>query len=249
MLQSLRFRLPAFFLAGVALAGIVSTAIAVQLFQEHIRSQSLAQLKREARGLTELYQQAAIRSSDEGRSAPEFAATELEQATATRLFYVGSPIFPGQAPGLQQLPQSEVDWAALQDGQMITLDFTPPGEHKTFLAVGQPLRLPGGDSVFGALVVAKQKTELTQGWFTLVKLLFVALGVGLSSPERSPGTSRAGSPGPCWRSRRPPTASPAASTTSRSPRARTAARSAISPTGSARWPPAWPRPRSRSGTS
>jgi hypothetical protein len=44
MFKSLRFRLPAFFLAGVALAGIVSTAIAVQLFQDHIRSQSLADL-------------------------------------------------------------------------------------------------------------------------------------------------------------------------------------------------------------
>ena len=49
MFTSLRFRLPAFFLAGVALAGIVSTAIAVQLFQDHIRSQSLAELKREAK--------------------------------------------------------------------------------------------------------------------------------------------------------------------------------------------------------
>ncbi len=179
MLQSLRFRLPAFFLAGVALAGIVSTAIAVQLFQAHIRSQSVAQLKREARGLTQLYAQQAIRSSDEGRSAPDFAAAELEQATGARLYYVGLPIFPGQDPGLRKLKQSDVDWAALQDGKVITLEFTPAGENKTFLAVGQPLRLPGGDSVFGALVVAKPKTDLTQGWFTLVKLLFVALGVGL----------------------------------------------------------------------
>ncbi len=179
MFQSLRFRLPAFFLAGVALAGIVSTAIAVQLFQAHIRSESVAQLKREARGLTQLYAQQAIRSSDEGRSAPDFAAAELERATGARLYYVGLPIFPGQDPGLRKLKQSDVDWAALQDGKAITLEFTPSGESKTFLAVGQPLRLPGGDSVFGALVVAKPKTDLTQGWLTLVKLLFVALGVGL----------------------------------------------------------------------
>jgi two-component system sensor histidine kinase BaeS len=180
MFRSLRFRLPAFFLAGVALAGVVSTAIAVQLFQDHIRSQSLAELKREARGLTQLYQQAAIRSSDEGRSAPDFAAAELERATGARLFYVGVPIFPGQASGLNQLPQSSVDWEALQEGKVITFDFTPPGERKTFLAVGQPLQLAGADSpTFGALIVAKKKTELTHGWFSLVELLFVALGVGL----------------------------------------------------------------------
>ena len=181
MFRSLRFRLPAFFLAGVALAGIVSTAIAIQLFQDHIRSESLAELKREARGLTQLYRQAAIKSSDEGRSAPDFAATELERATGARLFYAGVPIFPGQASGLRELPQSTVkNWAKLQEGKVVTFDFTPPGEHKTFLAVGQPLQLGGADSpTFGALIVAKKKTALTHGWLSLVELLFVALGVGL----------------------------------------------------------------------
>jgi two-component system OmpR family sensor kinase len=180
MFRSLRFRLPAFFLAGVVLAGLVSTAIAGRLFQEHIRAQSLSELKREARGLTELYAQQAIRSSDEGRSAPDFAAAELEKATGARLFYVGVPIFPGQASGLRQLPQSSVDWNALQDGKVITFKFTPPGESKSFLAVGQPLQLAGAKSpTFGALIVAKPQTELTHGWVALVELLFVALGIGV----------------------------------------------------------------------
>lgn len=183
MFRSLRFRLPAFFLAGVALAGIVSTAIAVQLFQDHIRSQSLAELKREAAGLTQLYSQAATRSSDEGRSAPNFAAAELERATGARLFYVGVPIFPGQKSGLRELSQSQVgsdEWQRIQTGKVVTFDFTPPGEDRTFLAVGQPLHLTAGDSpIFGALIVAKKKTELTHGWLSLVELLFVALGVGL----------------------------------------------------------------------
>jgi two-component system, OmpR family, sensor kinase len=177
MFQSLRFRLPAFFLAGVALVGIVSTAIAVQLFQQHIRSQSLSELRREAQGFTQLYGRAAIKSSDEGRSAPDFAAPELERATGVRLFYVGPSVFPGQASGLRQLPQSQVDFKAILDGKVITFDFTPPGESRTFLAVGQPLRI--GDQVFGALIVAKKKTELTHGWLSLVALLLVALGVGL----------------------------------------------------------------------
>jgi signal transduction histidine kinase len=180
MFSSLRFRLPAFFLAGVVIAGLVSIAVAGRLFQEHIRSQNLSQLKREARGLTELYAQQAIRSSDEGRSAPDFAAAELEKATGARLFYVGVPIFPGQASGLRELPQSAVDWDALQEGRVITFDFTPPGEHKSFLAVGQPLKLAGGKSpTFGGLIVAKPKTDLTQGWLSLVELLFVAIGIGL----------------------------------------------------------------------
>ncbi len=180
MFTSLRFRLPAFFLAGVVIAGLISTAIAGRLFQQHIRSQSLSELKREARGLTELYARVAIRTSDEGRSAPDFAAAELEKATGARLFYVGVPIFPGQASGLRELRQSSVDWNALQEGKVITFDFTPPGEEKSFLAVGQPLRLGGTKSpTFGALIVAKPKTELTHGWVSLVELLLVALGIGL----------------------------------------------------------------------
>jgi two-component system OmpR family sensor kinase len=181
MFRSLRFRLPAFFLAGVALAGIVSTAIAVQLFQQHIRSQSLSELRREARGLTELYQRAAISSIDEGRSAPQFAAGELERATGTRLFYVGAPVFLRHGSGLRELTRDQVDlkrWQELVDGtKVITFDFTPPGEHKAFLAVGQPLELKGQN--FGALVVAKKKTELTHGWLSLIELFLVALGVGL----------------------------------------------------------------------
>ena len=98
--SSLRFRLPAFFLAGVALAGIVSTAIAVQLFQDHLRSQSLSELRREAKGLTQLYQAAALRSIDEGRSAPDFAGPELEKATGAHLYYVGAPVFFRHGSGL-----------------------------------------------------------------------------------------------------------------------------------------------------
>ena len=180
MFKSLRFRLPAFFLAGIALVGIVSTAIAVQLFQEHLRSQSLSELRREAKGLTQLYQVAAIRSIDEGRSAPDFAGPELEKATGSHLYYVGAPIFFRHGSGLRELDRDQVgsEWQALVDGQkVITFEFTPPGESKTFQAVGQPLQLEGQN--FGALIVAKKKTELTSGWFALFELLLVALGVGL----------------------------------------------------------------------
>ena len=181
MFRSLRFRLPAFYLAGVALAGIVTTAIAIQLFQDHVRSQSLSELRREAHGLSDLYAQQAIRSLDEGRSAPDFAGPELEKATGARLYYVGAPVFFRHGSGLRELFRSQVgnqEWQTLIDGKKVaTFEFTPPNEHKAFLAVGQPLVLEGQN--FGALVVARKKTELTHGWFSLIELLLVALGVGL----------------------------------------------------------------------
>ena len=51
MLQSLRFRLPALFLAGVLLAGIVSAAIAFRLLQSYSEDQSLKELRRDLESL------------------------------------------------------------------------------------------------------------------------------------------------------------------------------------------------------
>src|SRR4051794_1355151 len=180
MLRSLRFRLPALFLAGVALAGIISTAVAVRLFQDHIRTQTLSELRREATGLTRLYVEQAIRTNEEPLShAPSFAAAELERATGDKLFYVGVPIFPGQPSGLRSLPQSEVDWLTLQSGKEVSFEFTPKGFDRSYLAVAHPLRLEQGAPVFGALVVAKPNTALREGWVTLIKLLGLALAIGV----------------------------------------------------------------------
>ena len=54
-LGSLRFRLPALFLLGIALAGIVAALIALRLFQDYTREQTLVELRREAGGLAQLY--------------------------------------------------------------------------------------------------------------------------------------------------------------------------------------------------
>ena len=64
MLSSLRFRLPALFLAGIVVSGLIATAIALALFQNYARQQLLTKLRREANGLTQLYQKQAIAAND-----------------------------------------------------------------------------------------------------------------------------------------------------------------------------------------
>ena len=88
MLNSLRFRLPALFLAGIALAGLVTSLIALRLFQDFTRNESLQELRQEARGLADLYAEWAVRALDEDKAAPTFAASKLEAATGDRLFEV-----------------------------------------------------------------------------------------------------------------------------------------------------------------
>jgi len=176
MFQSLRFRLPALFLAGVVFAGLVAAIIALSLIQSYTHDESLRELKREAIGLTQLYANQALQSNDQGGGA--VSGKQLEQATGDSLFYVGLPIFPGQSSGLTQLPRSEVDWPSLRAGQVVTFEFKPPGQDRTFLAVAHPLRLEDSPA-FGALVVAKPKTALRHASLTLMKFIAFSLLGGL----------------------------------------------------------------------
>ena len=110
MFRSLRFRLPAFFLVGLVLSGLVSSLIAIRLFQDYTRDRALAEIRREAVGLSRLL------ASDAGDIA--IATQNLEEATGDRLFYVGLDPYPGASHDLESCsgprptPQLEtvVEW-------------------------------------------------------------------------------------------------------------------------------------------
>jgi two-component system, OmpR family, sensor kinase len=180
MLGTLRFRLTALFLIVVLVFGLVSIALAVRLFQDVTRSQSVRELRREAVGLAELYAEAALRSSEVGSEAPEFAAENLEAASGNELFYVGTSIFPGQHFGLARLPAAALGDVELDTQRLVTFEFTPPdGEHR-LIAAAQPVRLARGTEPFGHLVVGKPVTELREQWLTLLGRLTLALAVGIA---------------------------------------------------------------------
>src|SRR5215470_3539242 len=95
-------------MAGVVLAGIVTTLIAVQLFRELARDQLLRQLRQEAGGIAELYSNAVIadygaHTRPKSRSAPTFAAKNLEKATGDLIFFDGPVnLFPGEKSGFER---------------------------------------------------------------------------------------------------------------------------------------------------
>ena len=180
MLGTLRFRLTALFLSVVLVFGLVSIALAVRLFQDVTRSQSVRELEREAAGLADLYAESALRSSDEGAKAPEFAAENLELATGDELFYVGASLFPGQRYGLTRLPRSALGDVELDRDAVVTFEFTPPGDDRVLLAAAQPVQLVRGTEPFGWLVVAKPVTELREQWLTLLGRLVLALAAGIA---------------------------------------------------------------------
>ena len=175
---SLRLRLPAVFLLGIVLAGLVSALIAVQLFSGFTRNQSYEELGREARGIARLYGDAALRAADEGTPAPDFAPAALELATGDQLFYVGAPAFPGQSTGLERLAESAIPAAALTSNGPYRFQFRPPGRTRSYLAVSQPLRLERDGPTLGAIVVAKAQDVVRDQWLPLVARLAAAFAIG-----------------------------------------------------------------------
>jgi signal transduction histidine kinase len=174
LFRSLRFRLPAFFLAGAVLAGLVSTLIALGLFQDYTQDRLVAELRREARGLSRLYAQQAVRSQEQERPLPFVAPDRLEQASGSRIYYVGLRIIFKGTTRLRPLDQDAVRW---KDGQVRVFEFTPPDAKREFIAVSSPLRLDKKGPYFGAIVVAKPRAELRDRWQTLIERLAVA-GLG-----------------------------------------------------------------------
>ena len=255
MLRSLRFRLPALFLAGIAAAGIVSVAIAFQLLSSYSRSQSLKELRREASGLNQLLSEQAIKAViDKGAAAPAIEPPQLEKATGDRIYYFGVPPFPGEGnglAGLRPLPQDarkKIDVERIRVGHTQSFDFTPPheqGVHRRRRPVHRRERRPSA-----SLVIAKPQTELRDTWVTLMKFFGVSILGGLlvagllgwyaSRRITKPvlGLSKAADEIARGRYDVPVPAG-----------ARRRTRSATSPTASARWPRGSARRRSASGTS
>jgi two-component system, OmpR family, sensor kinase len=177
MFRSLRFRLPALFLVGIVVSGVIATLIALALFQNYARQQLLVKLRREANGLTALYQQQAIAANDTGARTLRIAPPQLERATGDKIFYIGADVFPDQVSGLRQLPQNAVEW---RSGNPRTFEFRPPGFNRTYLAVLQPMRLAPGSTPFGALIVATPKTQITSDLGPLAERLGLAFIGGIA---------------------------------------------------------------------
>jgi signal transduction histidine kinase len=176
-MRSLRVRLPALFFAAVLVAGLVTAVVATSLFQDYTRDRTLNELRRQATGLAQLYSEQARQIVEQGQRAPSFAGPRLERAMGARLYYVGVPIFPGQLSGLRTMDSELIDWELLESGSRQTFEFTDPEAGRTFLAVGQALRLDG--QTFGALVVAKPETQLQARFLGLLKRTWIAVLGGL----------------------------------------------------------------------
>jgi signal transduction histidine kinase len=180
VLGSLRVRLPLVFLVGILIAGAITTAISIRLFQQFAHDQALSKLSREAHGIAQLYSPASSYGNQTDTRAPTaFDAESLEQATGDRIYLVGpNRLFPGQITGLHRLPLETIDWTS---GRSLAFQFQPPGVRRTYLAVASPIFLTksGTTSPIGAIVVATRKTDVSHSVAALIERLAFAALLGL----------------------------------------------------------------------
>ena len=179
MLGSLRVRLPLVFLGGILVAGVVTAAIAVRLFQQFTQHQTIGKLAREGHGIAQLYSRAITAgygNKKDTRAPYRFAAKSLEQATGDSIYWVGPHYpYPGQGiTGLKALPLKTIDWSSGKSG---SFEFRPPGARRTYLAVANPVLI--GKASVGAIVVATPKTDVSHTVANLVKRLLLAALFGV----------------------------------------------------------------------
>src|SRR4051794_34244119 len=124
MFRSLRFRLPAFFLAGILLSGLIVVVVSLQLFRSYAHTQALRELRREAIGVSGLYSDQATQYIAGGDRPLKFASRKLEQATGDNIYYVGtSDLFPGETDGLIHMPAKRLDMRRIHAGETYSFTF------------------------------------------------------------------------------------------------------------------------------
>jgi two-component system sensor histidine kinase BaeS len=166
MLGSLRFRLPALFLLGIALAVLVAALISVRFFQSYTQARGVDELRAESGGIVQLYAQQA------GRETVPVSSL-VNALGGDQLFWL--PAFKGVTllQGIKDLPDgaTSIDVKKLKG----TATFNITVGHKHYLAVARPLRL-GQNNLFGALVVAKPTSQLRSRTILLIERLTLAFG-------------------------------------------------------------------------
>jgi signal transduction histidine kinase len=169
VLRSLRFRLPALFLLGIVVAGLVATLVAIRFFQSYTRTHAADELRRESAGIVQLYK----REAGIGR----ISRSNLELALGgDKVFWV--PAVPGAsllAGPLRELPASAVPSAELGSGKPPAFDLHVSSG--SYLGVGRVVRLAA--IPVGVLVVAKPHSALRSRWLQLVWQLVLAFAIGI----------------------------------------------------------------------
>jgi signal transduction histidine kinase len=170
--RSLRFRLPALFLVGILISGVIATAVSIELFQTYTRNRALDDMRRESLGLVRLY---SLRTGLQTVPTPY-----IEDAVGDRIFHIPIvprfSLFPGQKTRLRELPADRSLVDRIDRAGVLTYEFRY--RHKAYVGEARAVKLKSGVAI-GALIVARPKAALRNRWLPLIARLLVAFGAAL----------------------------------------------------------------------
>src|SRR5207302_11477182 len=75
------------------------------------------------------------------------------------------------------LPRSILDFNRILAGDSVQFEFTSPGGKTRLLGFAKPVKL--GDQIFGAVILARPTTRLSQGWLPFAWRLLPAFFAGI----------------------------------------------------------------------
>jgi two-component system sensor histidine kinase BaeS len=167
--------LPALFLAGVLVSGLVATVVSIELFQKYTRDRAYADMRRESLGLVKIYALNVNLNIVPSR--------QLEEAVGDRVFHIprvpGFSLFLGKKTHLRELPANQALVKEIARKHVLIYHFRYPGPHGTqYVGAARPVLL-GGKAAIGAIVVARPQSALTNRWLPLTERLLIAFAVAL----------------------------------------------------------------------
>ena len=194
MFRSLRFRLPALFLVAIALAGLVSTAVAVGVSSAMPRRRS-----RNRRSASSQTRPGTRPDLHQARRRHPPDSHELERASGDRIFYVrraGIDSSPARRPAFTQLPRSiSTSRGSWPGASSVKFEFTPAGRHHSTTRSRTSRSSSAIRFSARSFVREADRLELNQqlAHLRLAAAARVFVGGIARRRRRSPGTCRGGS--------------------------------------------------------
>ena len=176
MLRSLRFRVPALFLIGIVLSGVVAARPRVGFFQNYVQNRVARRAAAERDRPREPVRRAGDCALDQDRPPVPLSATDLEAASGNSIYYVGRRSSSRTTRACAGCRTGSSPTGARRACARSTS--APPGADKTYFAVGRACARRG--QRYGVLVVATPKDELRDAWLTLMQRLGIAFLVGIA---------------------------------------------------------------------
>jgi signal transduction histidine kinase len=180
--RTLRGRLALAAVAGLLTAAIVFAAVGAGLIRSQSQAVARGELDRQARALAKIVSSQAERAAERGTEFRSYRPDALRALVGpdAEVYYTGLQLTPGAERPTGDFPSvaaDELDYGELQREGVQRIDFTLPDRGETYEASAAPVYL--GDSVFGAILLARPPGQLASAWPNVAGRVVGAAAIGL----------------------------------------------------------------------